>query len=92
MQDRTETQIYESGSWLSKNVRGYEQLETILQELDTRRDSIPLTFKPKEFLQFLRGAMNEVKRVSGLNKTLIEALKFANKGAELPEDTEQLPK
>jgi hypothetical protein len=68
MINKTEVQIYESGSWLANNIQGYEQLQVVLQELDTRRDSIPLTFKPKDFLQFLRGAVNEVKRVSGLIK------------------------
>jgi hypothetical protein len=79
----TEGRQFEMGSWLSQNIQIYNRYEIILQELDSRRDSMPQGFNPREFLQFLRGTVNEVKRVSALNQALTDALRFVNKGKEV---------
>jgi len=79
----TDLQIYESASWLSQNIQHHENLQAILQEMDTRRDSLPPGFTPRVFIQFLRGAVNEIKRVTALNHALTEALKEANDDAEI---------
>lgn len=82
MENNKPVQIYEQGSWLANNIQLYERMQASLQELDTRRDALPLGFKPRDFLQFLRGAVNEVKRVSAQNQALTEALKSSNKSEE----------
>ena len=79
----TEVQIYEGASWLAQNIQHHENLQTILQEMDTRRDSLPPGFTPRVFIQFLRGAVNEIKRVTALNQALTQALKESNEEGEI---------
>jgi len=86
----TEVQIYEGASWLAQNIQHHENLQTILQEMDTRRDSLPPGFTPRVFIQFLRGAINEIKRVTALNQALTQALTQALK--ESNEEGEIVPK
>ena len=69
--------IYESGSWLSQNMQYFNNLEMLMKEMDSRRDSMPPGFNPKVIIQFMRGAVNEIKRVTALNQSLIQALKEA---------------
>lgn len=83
MNNQTPVQIYKRNSWLANNTQYFEKLQIKLQELDARRDSLPPGFKPKELLQFLRGAVNEIKREHDLNNSLSEALKVANKSEDV---------
>jgi len=81
--ENTDGRQYLSGSWLSQNMFIFNKYVMTLQELDSRRDSLPGNFDPKEFLQFMRGAVNEIKRVSAQNQALTDALKFVNAGKEV---------
>lgn len=76
--------IYEVNTWLSTNLSFFDKIERMLKELETRRDSLPPGFKPVEILQFLRASVNEIKRVTALNKSLADALKTVNKERETP--------
>lgn len=70
--------VYEMGSWLSQNIKHFSNLEHGLKELESRKDSLPPNVNPRVLLQFMRGAVNEIKRVTSLNQALIAALKDAN--------------
>jgi len=78
MIDQTQIAVYESNSWLTQNLMYFEKYQMELLELDSKRDSIPSGFKPKEFLQFLRGSINHIKMMTAENKALKDALKASN--------------
>jgi hypothetical protein len=83
MNDKSATQEghgYEGNTWLGQNLPRFEALTGTLQILDTQRDAIPSEFNPKEFLQFLRGMMNEIKSLTAQKFALTNALKAVNKG------------
>jgi hypothetical protein len=75
-----EIAVYEVNTWLSNNLPIFAKIEMILKSLESRRDSLPRDVKPMELLQFMRASINEIKRVTALNKALTDALKSANKG------------
>jgi hypothetical protein len=81
--EETEGRQFKMGSWLSQNIQLYNRYSVVLEELDSRRDSMPSGFSPRAFLHFLSGAINELKRVEALNQALTDALKYVNKGKEV---------
>lgn len=70
--------IHPGNTWLGQNLPQYENLIAKLQELQTRNDALPADFNPKVFLQFIRGSVNEIKRLTAFNLALTEALKKDN--------------
>lgn len=78
MPEAKDMTVYEMGSWLSQNMKHFANLEQGLKELESRKDSLPPNVNPRVLLQFMRGAVNEVKRVTSLNQSLIAALKDAS--------------
>jgi hypothetical protein len=96
MTDEKKTQpqpTYTPPSWFEQNRRHYGALQVTLQELDSQRDSLPPTFNPKVFLQFINGAVNEVNRLTQHNNALTAALMDANKpqaNPTAPEDDTQV--
>ena len=75
MPEATDMSVYEMGSWLSQNIKHFATLEHGLKELESRKDSLPPNVNPRVLLQFMRGAVNEIKRVTSLNQALTAALK-----------------
>jgi hypothetical protein len=73
-----QVQIHGGTTWLGQNLHTMRQHEAILENLDTRRDATPKDFHPRIFLQFLRGAVNEIKRLTAENHAFREALKMQN--------------
>ena len=76
---QTHVTIHGGDTWLGKNLPQFEGLQGILEELDTRNDSLPPNFNPRVLLQFLRGAVGEIKRVTAMNHALTQALKEHNR-------------
>ncbi len=70
--------IHGGDSWLGQNLPQYDFLQSKLQELETRNDALPADFNPRVFLQFIRGSVNEIKRLTAMNHALTEALKDSN--------------
>lgn len=77
-EEKAFVQIYAGGTWLGDNLPHFEKLQTKLKELDTRSDSIPNDFQPRVFLQFIRGAVNEIKRLTAENHAFRESLQMKN--------------
>lgn len=75
---QTPVTIHAGDSWLGRNLPQFEALQGKLEEMDTRNDALPLDFNPRIFLQFLRGCIGEVKRLTAMNHALTEALKEHN--------------
>lgn len=75
---QTPVTIHGGDSWLGQNLPQFEALQAKLEELETRNDALPKDFHPRVFLQFLRGSIGEIKRLTALNHSLIEALKEHN--------------
>lgn len=88
MTDKNKQQIPAPPTWLDNNRRHFADLQVVLQELDSQRDSLPQTFNPNVFLQFMRGAVNEVVRLTQHNNALTAALMDANR----VEEKEEAPK
>jgi hypothetical protein len=74
-----QVQIYAGGTWLGDNLQAMKHHERILEGLDTQRDAVPRGFQPRAFLQFIRGAVNEIKRLTAENHAFREALKMQNR-------------
>ena len=73
-----QAQNYVVSNWLSQNLGHFKMLEDKLQELETRGDALPKDFKPRVFLQFIRGSVNEIKRLTAENLAFRNALKLQN--------------
>lgn len=88
MTDQKNTQAFAPPPWVEQNRQHFAALKVVLQELDTQRDSLPKTFSPKVFLQFINGAVNEINRLTNHNNALTAALMDANKKDPIsPEET-----
>ena len=82
MTDENKRQVPAPPTWLDNNRRHFADLQATLQHLDSQLDSLPPTFNPKVFLQFIRGAVNEVVRLTQHNNALTAALMDANRVEE----------
>lgn len=76
--------IYKKGTWLAENVEQFQQLQDKLMELQSKQDSIP-GFDTVEMLNFIRGAVNEVKRATNESESLVEIIKGLEVKAEKEE-------
>lgn len=75
---------YGSGTWLGENLPLFTKLHQSLEILKTQQDALPCDFNPTIVLQFLRGAVNEIKRLTAENHAFRDSLiqqNFTRKGA-----------
>ena len=81
-EEQTHVTIHAGGTWLGDNLPQFEKLSATLEELETMNDALPSNFNPRVFLQFMRGSVNEIKRLTAQTHAFKEALKDQNKEAE----------
>ena len=86
-EEKTHVTIHGGDTWLGQNLPQFEALQAKLEELETRNDALPADFNGRVFLQFMRGSIGEIKRLTAFNHALIEALKEHNKEVEDSEKT-----
>lgn len=79
MENNDNAEVFSGATWLGANLPAMRKHEAVLEHLDTQKDSTPRGFNAREFLQFMRGAVNEIKRLAAENRAFRDALNLQNK-------------